>query len=49
MGQEILYIIGAIVLLGALAYGTMQYSRRNRALDRVGEDVTRERYKHDDV
>lgn len=48
MGQEIIYLIGAVVLLGALAWGTVQYNRRNRAQTKIGEDVVRERYKRNE-
>jgi hypothetical protein len=45
MGLEVVYCIGAFVLLTALIYGTLSYRYRKRALDRVAEDVTRERYR----
>lgn len=48
MGQEILYLIGAIVLFGVLIWGTMQYRSRSRAETKVGEDVVRERYKRNE-
>ncbi|WP_155262777.1 MULTISPECIES: hypothetical protein [Bradyrhizobium] len=42
---EIVYFMGAFVLLAALIYGTLSYRYRNRALDHVAEEVTRERYR----
>ncbi|MET3972394.1 hypothetical protein ACVWXN_000143 [Bradyrhizobium sp. i1.4.4] len=42
---EIVYFIGAFVLLTALIYGSLSYRYRNRALDRVAEEITRERYR----
>jgi hypothetical protein len=47
MGLEIVYFIGALVLLTALIYGTLQYHYRNRAATRAGGDIVRERYKRD--
>lgn len=49
MGQELVYGIGALVLVVALAFATLQYRNRNRAATRVGEDVARQRYRDDDV
>lgn len=45
MGLESLYFVGALVLLTALIYGTLSYRYRNRAATRVGEEITRERYR----
>jgi hypothetical protein len=45
MGLESLYFLGALVLLTALIYGTLSYRYRNRAATRVGEEITRERYR----
>ena len=43
---EILYTLGAVVLLGAIVWGVMQNARRNRANDPVTEAAVRESYKH---
>jgi hypothetical protein len=43
--MEAVYFIGAVILLAALIYGTLQYRYRNKAANRVGEEVTRERYR----
>jgi hypothetical protein len=48
MTPEILYGVGALVLLGGLAYGTTQYNRRNRALDPLRDQKTRELYERED-
>ena len=46
--MEAVYFIGAFILLTALIYGTLQYHYRNRAATRVGEEVTRERYRRNE-
>jgi hypothetical protein len=43
---EILYGLGALVLALAIAWGFIQYRRRNRAMDKVTEEATREEYDH---
>ena len=42
--MEAVYFLGALILLAALIYGTMQYHYRNRAADRVGDEMVGERY-----
>jgi hypothetical protein len=49
MGLEIVYFIGALALLTALIYGTLQYRYRDRAATRAGHDIVRERYEHDET
>jgi hypothetical protein len=49
MGLEAVFFLGALVLLTALIYGVLSYRYRNRALDRVAEDVTRERYRKNET
>ena len=49
MGLEIVYFAGAFVLLVALIYGTLSYHYRNRALDPLTEDVTRQRNAEQDA
>lgn len=44
MGLEAVYFVGAVVLLLALIYGVVSYRHRNRAADRMGEEVVRDRY-----
>ncbi|MBR1122711.1 hypothetical protein JQ628_14380 [Bradyrhizobium lablabi] len=46
--MEVVYFIGAFILLAALIYGTLQYHYRNRAATRAGEEVTRERYRRNE-
>ena len=43
---EIVYSIGALVLLVAIIWGVMQNKKRNRANDPITEAATRESYKH---
>ncbi len=45
MGLEIVYGIGALALLTALIFGTLQYYFRNRRAVQVGDEITRQRYK----
>jgi hypothetical protein len=44
MSWEIAYGVGALVLLGALIFGMVQYQRRNRANDPVTEKATKAEY-----
>jgi hypothetical protein len=46
VAPEIMYGVGALILLGTLAWGTWQYNHRNRINDRVTEEATRELYEH---
>ena len=48
MAPELFYGIGALALLAALAWATMQYRARNRANDAVTERATRELYQKPD-
>ena len=43
---ELVYSIGALVLLCAIVYGVMQNTKRNRANDPITEAATRESYKN---
>jgi hypothetical protein len=49
MGLEAVYFVGAFVLLAAIIYGALSYRYRNRAADRVGDEVTRERYRRNET
>lgn len=49
MGQEIVYGLGALILLTALIYGVLQYHYRNRAAVRAGDQVVEARYRNDEV
>jgi hypothetical protein len=44
MTPEILYGIGAVILLAALIWGTVQYRRRSAAQKAIGEAATRRLY-----
>jgi hypothetical protein len=46
---EIVFFIGAFVLLTALISGTLSYRYRNRAAQRGGEDIVRERYRRNET
>lgn len=46
---EILWGVGALVLLAALVWGMTQYKRRNRANDPITERATRAEYDHPDT
>lgn len=45
-GWEIFAAIGAVVITIALAYGLVQFNRRNRANDPLRELATREQYQN---
>lgn len=47
MGLETAFFIGAFILLVALIYATLSYHYRNRAANRIGDEITRERYRND--
>lgn len=47
--MEAVYFLGAFVLLGALVYGTLRYRGRDKAADQVRDEVTRERYRRNEV
>jgi hypothetical protein len=49
MGFEVVYFVGALVLLIALIYGTLQYHYRDRAATRAGAEITRDRYEKDEA
>ena len=46
--MEAVYFLGALILLTALIYGTLQYHYRNRAATRAGEEAVRERYRRNE-
>ena len=49
MGLEAAYFVGAFILLVVLIYGVLRYHYRNRAVDRIAEDITRERYRKNET
>jgi len=48
MGLEIVFFLGAFLLLVALIYGTLSWHYRDRAAVRAAEEVTRQRYREGD-
>jgi hypothetical protein len=46
--MEIVYFLGAFVLLAALIYGVLQYHYRNRAAVRAGDEIAKERYRRNE-
>ncbi len=44
--MEIVYFIGAIVLLAAIGYGVYRDKTRNKRIDPITEAATREEYGH---
>ena len=46
--MEAIYFLGALILLVALIYGSLQYHYRNRAADQVGDEIARERYRRNE-
>ncbi|VIO65151.1 hypothetical protein CI1B_02480 [Bradyrhizobium ivorense] len=49
MGLEIIYGVGAFVLLTALIFAVLQYHFRSRRAAQTGDDVTRERYERNET
>jgi hypothetical protein len=45
--MEIVFFIGAFVLLAALIYGTLSRRYRDRRRDRMTDQLVRDRYEHD--
>ena len=48
MGLEIVYFLGALVLLIALIYGTLSYHYRNRAATQAGDQIVSDRYRNNE-
>ena len=48
MGLEIVFFLGAFLLLVAMIYAVLSYHYRSRAADRVGEEITRDRYRRNE-
>jgi hypothetical protein len=49
VGLESVYFVGAFLLLAALIYGVLNNRYRNRAADRAGDKVVRERYRRNET
>ena len=48
MGFELLYPLGALLLLGALIWGVNRYRTRRRGQPMVGDQKTRDLYKEEE-
>lgn len=48
MGIELLYALGVVLLLGALAWGANQYRTKRSGERMVGDQKTRDLYKEED-
>jgi hypothetical protein len=44
--MEIVYFIGAFILLTALIYGTLSYRYRDRFKSKIADQIVRDRYDH---
>ena len=44
--MEIIYFIGALILLTALIYGSLNYHYRNKRTKKVADGIVRDRYEH---
>ena len=49
MGLEIVFFLGAFLLLAALIYGTLSWHYRDRTAVRAADEITRQRYRENDV
>jgi len=49
MGLEIVYGVGALILLTALIFGVLQYHYRDRRAAQVGGEIARERYERNET
>jgi hypothetical protein len=45
--MEIVYFIGALIVLTALIYGSLNYRYRDRRKSKVANQIVRDRYEHD--
>jgi hypothetical protein len=44
--MEIVYFVGAFILLTVLIYGSLDYHYRDRRKSRVADQIVRDRYEH---
>lgn len=49
MGLEIIYGVGALVLLTALIFAVLQHHFRNRRSIQTGDKIVRERYERNET
>ena len=47
--MEMVYFVGAFVLLTALIYGKLQYGYRNRGAVERGGEIARQRYERNET
>jgi hypothetical protein len=47
--MEIVYFIGALVLLSALIYGTLTWHLRSRRQRQVSDQIVRDRYRNNET
>jgi hypothetical protein len=44
--MEIVYFIGALILLAALTYGSLSYRYRDKRKSKIADQIVRDRYEH---
>ena len=44
--MEAVYCIGALILLTALIYGSLNWHYRNRRMSKITDQIVRDRYEH---
>ncbi|MDB5518945.1 MAG: hypothetical protein JWQ17_5703 [Tardiphaga sp.] len=44
--MEIVYFIGALILLTALIYGSLSYRYRDKRKSKIADQIVRDRYEH---
>ena len=49
MGLEIVYFLGALVLLTALIYASLSFHYRNKSATRLGDEIARDRYRRNET
>jgi len=47
--MEIVFFVGAFILLTALIYGVLSYRYRNRSATEAGGEIARERYRNNET
>lgn len=47
--MEIVYFVGALVLLSALIYGTLNWHYRTRRQKQVSDQIVRDRYRNNET
>jgi hypothetical protein len=44
--MEVIYFIGALILLTGLIYGSLQHHSRDRRISKAADQIVRDRYEH---